>query len=169
MESALNLSISFPWNSPRSPRYHARSTPVSETQQAWVRSSKGFQVSDLQVARITLAKSSCRWERGWWPITLAKSSCRWERGWCKPQQCTIHTSLNLNPASPCWRVVAEPWRMLGFMASREEEVNLGLVTRPVTRLDCSELLCDKVLLKYKRDRQSFWHRHQKGAERMPPC
>ena len=169
MESALNLSISFAWNSPRSPRYHAHSTPVSETQQAWVRSSKGFQVSDLQVARITLAKSSCRWERGWWPITLAKSSCRWERGWCKPQQCTVHTSLNLNPASPCWRVVAEPWRMLGFMASREEEVNLGLVTRPVTRLDCSELLCDKVLLKYKRDRQSFWHRHQKGAERMSGC
>ena len=33
--------------------------------------------------------------------------------------------------------------MLEFMASREEEVNLGLVTRPVTRLDCSELLCDK--------------------------
>ena len=45
--------------------------------------------------------------------------------------------------------------MLEFMASREEEVNLGLVTRPVTRLDCSELLCDKVLFKYKRDRQSF--------------
>ena len=41
--------------------------------------------------------------------------------------------------------------------------------RPVTRLDCSELLCKKVLLEYKRDRESFWHIHQKGAERLPPC
>ena len=37
------------------------------------------------------------------------------------------------------------------------------------RLDRSELLCNKVLLKYKGDRESFWHRHQKGAERVPPC
>ena len=34
--------------------------------------------------------------------------------------------------------------MLGFLASREE-FNPG----PVTRLDHSELLCNKVLLKYK--------------------
>ena len=33
----------------------------------------------------------------------------------------------------------------------------------------SELLCNKVLLKYKRDRESFWHSHKKGAERVPPC
>ena len=64
-----------------------------------------------------------------------------------------------------WKVVAQPWRTLGFLASRGEEFNLG----PMTRLDCSELLCNKVLLKYKRDRASFWHRHQKGAERGPPC
>ena len=30
-------------------------------------------------------------------------------------------------------------------------------------------LCNKVLLKYKGDRESFWHRHQKGAERVPAC
>ena len=41
--------------------------------------------------------------------------------------------------------------MLGFLASEEEEFDLGRVTR----LDCSELLCNKVLLKYKRDRESF--------------
>ena len=41
--------------------------------------------------------------------------------------------------------------MLGFLASGGEEFNLW----PVTRLDRSELLCDKVLLKYKRDRQHF--------------
>ena len=48
-------------------------------------------------------------------------------------------------------VVAEPWRMPEFLASGGEEFNPG----PVMRLDCSELLCDKVLLKYKRDRGSF--------------
>ena len=39
----------------------------------------------------------------------------------------------------------------GFLASRGEEFNLG----PETRLDRSELLCNKVLLKYKGDRESF--------------
>ena len=39
-----------------------------------------------------------------------------------------------------------------FLASGEE-LNPG----PETRLDRSELLCNTVLLKYKRDRESFWH------------
>ena len=38
-----------------------------------------------------------------------------------------------------------------FLASGEEEFNLG----PVTRLDHLDLLCNKVLLKYERDRESF--------------
>ena len=42
-------------------------------------------------------------------------------------------------------------KMLGFLASRREAFNLG----PEMRLDCSELLCNRVLLKYKRDRESF--------------
>ena len=50
------------------------------------------------------------------------------------------------------------------MASGGEEFNPG----PETRIDRSELLCNKVLLKYERDRQSFWDRYQKGAERVPP-
>ena len=56
-------------------------------------------------------------------------------------------------------------KMLGFLASRGEEFN----PRPKMGLDGSELLCNKVLLKYKGERESFWHRHQKGAERVPPC
>ena len=63
-----------------------------------------------------------------------------------------------------WKVVAEPWKTLGFLASRGEEFNPG----PVMWLDHSELLCNKVLLKYKRDTESFWHRQQKGEERTPP-
>ena len=41
-------------------------------------------------------------------------------------------------------------KMPGFLAS-EEEFNPG----PETRLDRSELLCNKVLLKYKGNRESF--------------
>ena len=40
--------------------------------------------------------------------------------------------------------------MPGFLAFRGEEFYPG----PVTSLDHSELLCDKVLLKYKRDKAS---------------
>ena len=39
----------------------------------------------------------------------------------------------------------------GFLAPRGEEFNPG----PETRLDRSELLCNKVLLKYKGDRENF--------------
>ena len=39
--------------------------------------------------------------------------------------------------------------MPGFLASRGGEFNLG----PVMRLDRSELLGDKVLIKYKRNRK----------------
>ena len=45
----------------------------------------------------------------------------------------------------------EPGTTSGFLASGGEECNPG----PETRLDGSELLCKKVLSKYKRDRESF--------------
>ena len=35
----------------------------------------------------------------------------------------------------------------------------GLITQ--------ELLCSRVLLKWKRDKESFWHRHQEVAESAP--
>ena len=80
--------------------------------------------------------------------------------------CSLHLSsvdfLPPNPAIHFWKVVAEPRKMPGFLASRGE-FNPG----PEMRLDHSELLCNRVLLKYKRDRESFWHRHQKRAERVP--
>ena len=41
--------------------------------------------------------------------------------------------------------------MPGFLASRGKGFNLG----PVMRLDRSERLCNKVLVKYKRVRESF--------------
>jgi len=42
-------------------------------------------------------------------------------------------------------------KTLGFLASGGEEFNPG----PEMRLDPSELLCNKVLLKYEGDRESF--------------
>ena len=42
-------------------------------------------------------------------------------------------------------------KMLGFLASGGEEFNPG----PEMRLDCSELLCNKILLKHNGDRESF--------------
>ena len=42
-------------------------------------------------------------------------------------------------------------KMRGFLASGGEEFNPG----PETRLDCSELLCNKVLLQHKGDREIF--------------
>ena len=49
------------------------------------------------------------------------------------------------------KVDAEPRKTPGFLASEGEEFNPG----PETKLDLSELLCNKVLLKYKGDRESF--------------
>ena len=40
--------------------------------------------------------------------------------------------------------------MLGFLASGGEVNNLG----PVMKLDCSEVLCNKILLKYKIEKTS---------------
>ena len=71
----------------------------------------------------------------------------------------------LIPACASERLLLNHANVPGFLAPGGEEFNPG----PETRLDRSELLCNKVLLKYKGDRESFWHRHQKGAERAPPC
>ena len=45
----------------------------------------------------------------------------------------------------------------------------GIQSGPEMRFEHSKFLCSKVLSKYKRDQESFWHRHQKGTERAPPC
>ena len=49
------------------------------------------------------------------------------------------------------RLLLNHEKMPGFLASGGEELNPG----PETRLDRSELLCNKVLLKCKGDRESF--------------
>ena len=54
--------------------------------------------------------------------------------------------------------------MPGFLASGGEKFNLG----PVTRLDCSELLCNKVLLRYKREKVSDID-IRRGQKECPPA
>ena len=49
------------------------------------------------------------------------------------------------------RLLLNHAKTLGFLAPRGEEFNPG----PETRLDRLDLLCNKVLLKYKGDRESF--------------
>ena len=49
------------------------------------------------------------------------------------------------------RLLLNHAKMPGFLASGGEEFNPG----SETRLDHSELLCNKALLKYKGDRESF--------------
>ena len=69
------------------------------------------------------------------PLTM---TCRSQYSQCK--KTGIHTErLLLNEKTP------------GILAPGGEEFNPGLETR----LDCSELLCNKVLSKFKGDTESF--------------
>ena len=63
-----------------------------------------------------------------------------------------------------WKVVAEPWKDTGILGLWRKRIQSGAS-------DEAWLLrafCNKVLLKHKRYRESFWHRYWKGAERVPP-
>ena len=50
--------------------------------------------------------------------------------------------------------ILDPWRLPWSL-----DQGPGLITQ--------ELLCSRVLLKWKRGRESFWHGHQKGMESAP--
>ena len=63
-----------------------------------------------------------------------------------------------------WKVVAEPWKDDGILGLRRRRIQ----SRSRDEAWSLRVLCNKVLLKYKGDRESLWHRHQKGAERVPP-
>ena len=59
--------------------------------------------------------------------------------------------FQLSPRIVTERLLLNHTKTPGFLAPGGEEFNSG----PETRLDRSELLCNKVLLKYKGDRESF--------------
>ena len=63
-----------------------------------------------------------------------------------------------------WKVVVDPrkdTRILGL----QRRIQSGVRDKAWSL----RAFGNKVLLKYKGDRESFWHRHQKGAERVPRC
>ena len=96
---------------------------------------------------------------------LPRSGCLRVPSGRTPFHHCLNTAWHKGKLRCYWKVAAEPWKTLGFWASGGEDFN----PEPETRLDRSELLCNKVLLKCKRDREGFWQRQQKGAERVPPC
>ena len=65
--------------------------------------------------------------------------------------CCLLDSGVVDPRDDAERLLLNHANTPGFLAPGGEEFNPG----PETRLDRSELLCNKVLLKYKRDRESF--------------
>ena len=69
-----------------------------------------------------------------------------EPGWLQPME-----SQRLRNKLTTERLLLNHANTPGFLAPGGEEFNPG----PETRLDRSEVLCNKVLLKYKGDRESF--------------
>ena len=78
--------------------------------------------------------------------------------WCKSELFNVHIWGIFFSSCVYFIVREDPERLLlnhakmpGFLAPGGEEFSQG----PETRLDGSKLLCNKVLLKYKGDRESF--------------
>ena len=69
-------------------------------------------------------------------------------------------------AGRCWKVVAEPQKYAGIIGLWRR-IQSG--ARDEWGLIAQSFCVIKVLLKYKGNTESFWHRHQKRAERAPPC
>ena len=63
-----------------------------------------------------------------------------EESTCSSSDFLYNIHLIKKKIAKYWKVVAEPRKTPGYLGSRGE-LSLG----PVTRLDCSELLCNKVL------------------------
>ena len=73
------------------------------------------------------------------------------RGYGFRQERLQRCSANLFTSDHIERLLLNHAKTPGLLASGGEKLNPG----PETRLDHSELLCNKVLLKYKGDRESF--------------
>ena len=89
------------------------------------------------------------------PRALCALSAR-RTWWCSRRKLDMHLLISIQCERQCRSHEATEKLLLndktpGFLASRGDDFNPGLETR----LDCSELLCNKVLLKYKGDRGSF--------------
>ena len=71
-------------------------------------------------------------------------------------------SLESNSHIHTWLLEKDSDYSVRFVISED------LASGPETRLDHSGLLCGRSFITVKRDRESFWHRHQKGGQRVSP-
>ena len=108
-----------------------------------VAAEPGFSLASLRVCH-SFTQAHCR------VSNVQQKACSLEQRTRAPSILTLSWRIPDEP--PRWKFAAEPQKMPGFLTSGGE-VNLG----PVTRLDLSELLCNKVLLKYKREKASDTH------------
>ena len=94
----------------------------------------------------------CRGQEAGPPLARTNASCHVGVAAGLSLAVTTLTLRVLHPrADVTERLLLNHTNTPGFLAPGGEEFNPG----PETRLDRSELLCNKVLLKYKGDRESF--------------
>ena len=74
-------------------------------------------------------------------------------------------SSRIQEEPPRWKVVAEPNKDARILGLRRRRIQSGARDKAWSL----RALCNKVLLRYKGNRESFWYRHQKGVERVLPC
>ena len=124
-------------------------------------------------------------ERGYYPliVTLGKK-CSLDLNKLFMQDSSILLGEKLPCSREKWTFFFPSWDISSFrifsahterllqkdniprlLASGGDEFNPG----SEMRLDRSELLCNKVWLKYEGDRESFWHRRQRGQKEYPPA
>ena len=83
---------------------------------------------------------------------------------------SVHTlSWRIPDEPPGCKVVAEPCKDAGILGLQRRIQSRTSDEAWSLRAIKSDFLCHKVLLKYKGGGESFWHRHQKGVERVPLC
>ena len=133
-----------------------------------------FQILKDDAMRVLHSTCQQIWKTQQWPqawkmsvfiLISKKGNAKEWSNYCTVALISQASKVMLKILQTSERLLLNHAKMPGFLAPRGEDFNPG----PEMRLDRSELLCNKVLLKYKGGRESFWHRHQKGAERVPPC
>ena len=99
-------------------------------------------------------------------VELVKCSRKCSLGEQRTRAPSILTlSWRILDEPPRWKVVTEPHKDAGILGLQRRRIQSG--ARDEAWL--LRALCNKVSWKYKGDRESFWHRHQKRAEREPAC
>ena len=146
--------------------------------------STKFHISTTKSRDITLSTKVCLVKAMVFPVvmygfeswTIKKAECqridafelrcwgRLLRALCTARRSNQSILKDIRPGCSLWKVVAEPHKNARVLGLRRRTQS-----RARDKAWSLRALCNKVLLKHKGDRESFWHRHQKGAETVPPC